>query len=274
MFRGLSTLARLTPAALAAPAVALCDEKSARGALADLIDKSEARRGDGTSLGPTMVRLAWHSAGTFCARTGTGGSDGGRMKYCPESAWGANAGLADVRAVVEKVAQDHGLSRADAYTLAGVVAVAHMGGPEVPWAAGRSDAADGSTSPPDGRLPDADKGSLGGTVAHLRAIFYRMGFDDRDIVALSGAHALGRCHEEASGYWGPWTFAETTFSNEYFRLLLGETWTLKTTHNGRKWKGPDQFEDSSGKLMMLPSDVALLWDKTFRSYLCGNQPVS
>ena len=114
MFRGLSTLARLTPAALAAPAVALCDEKSARGALADLIDKSEARRGDGTSLGPTMVRLAWHSAGTFCKQTGTGGSDGGRMKYCPESAWGANAGLADVRAVVEKVAQDHGLSRADA----------------------------------------------------------------------------------------------------------------------------------------------------------------
>ena len=102
MFRGLSTLARLTPAALA-PAVALCDEKSARGALADLIDKSEARRGDGTSLGPTMVRLAWHSAGTFCAKTGTGGSDGGRMKYCPESAWGANAGLADVRKVVEKV---------------------------------------------------------------------------------------------------------------------------------------------------------------------------
>ena len=77
MFRGISTLARLTPAALAAPAVALCDEKSARGALADLIDKSEARRGDGTSLGPTMVRLAWHSAGTFCAKTGTGGSDAG-----------------------------------------------------------------------------------------------------------------------------------------------------------------------------------------------------
>ena len=137
----------------------------------------------------------------------------------------------------------------------------------MPWTAGRSDAADGSTSPPDGRLPDADKGSLGGTVAHLRAIFYRMGFDDRDIVALSGAHALGRCHEEASGYWGPWTFAETTFSNEYFRLLLAETWTLKTTHNGRTWKGPDQFEDSSGKLMMLPSDIALCWDKTFRAYV-------
>ena len=142
-----------------------------------------------------------------------------------------------------------------------------MGGPEVPWAAGRSDAADGSTSPPDGRLPDADKGTLKGTVQHLRDIFHRMGFDDKDIVALSGAHALGRCHETASGYWGPWTFAETTFSNEYFRLLLEETWTLKTTHNGRAWTGPDQFEDPSGKLMMLPSDVALLWDKEFRKHV-------
>jgi catalase (peroxidase I) len=47
-----------------------------------------------------------------------------------------------------------------------------------------------------------------------------IGFDDREIVALSGAHALGRCHEDASGYWGPWTRAESTFSNEYFRLLV------------------------------------------------------
>jgi hypothetical protein len=34
-----------------------------------------------------------------------------------------------------------------------------------------------------------------------------MGFNDREIVALLGAHALGRCHEDRSGYWGPWTFA-------------------------------------------------------------------
>ena len=166
------------------------------------------------------------------------------MKYCPESAWGANAGLADVRAVVEKVAQDHA-------SMALARDALHAGGRGRRGAHGRPGSAVGRgpvrrggrlDEPPDGRLPDADKGSLGGTVAHLRAIFYRMGFDDRDIVALSGAHALGRCHEEASGYWGPWTFAETTFSNEYFRLLLEETWTLKTTHNGRKWKGPDQFE--------------------------------
>ena len=33
----------------------------------------------------------------------------------------------------------------------------------------------------------------------------------REIVALSGAHALGRCHAEASGYVGPWTPTPTTF---------------------------------------------------------------
>jgi hypothetical protein len=36
-----------------------------------------------------------------------------------------------------------------------------------------------------------------------------MGFNDREIVALLGAHALGRCHTDRSGYWGPWTFAGT-----------------------------------------------------------------
>ena len=60
----------------------------------------------------------------------------------------------------------------------------------------------GATSPPDGRLPDADKGSKKATISHLRDIFYRMGFNDKEIVALSGAHALGRCHTDASGYWG------------------------------------------------------------------------
>lgn len=46
-----------------------------------------------------------------------------------------------------------------------------------------------------------------------------MGFNDQEIVALSGAHALGRCHTDRSGFEGPWQFSPTTFSNEYFRLL-------------------------------------------------------
>jgi cytochrome c peroxidase len=53
-----------------------------------------------------------------------------------------------------------------------------------------------------------------------------MGFNDQEIVALSGAHAMGRCQENASGYWGPWSNAgKNTFSNEYLRLLIEERWS-------------------------------------------------
>jgi cytochrome c peroxidase len=67
----------------------------------------------------------------------------------------------------------------------------------------------------DGRLPDASQGH-----DHLRQIFYRMGFNDQEIVALSGAHALGRCHTDRSGFDGPWTFSPTTFTNDYYNLLV------------------------------------------------------
>ena len=56
-------------------------------------------------------------------------------------------------------------------------------------------------------------------------------------------------------------------SNEYFRLLLEERWTPKTTHNGKPWTGPPQFEDSTGKLMMLPSDMILVEDPKFKKYV-------
>lgn len=96
----------------------------------------------------------------------------------------------------------------------------------------RQDADDGSKIVPDGRLPDANQGA-----AHIRDVFGRMGFNDEEMVALLGAHALGRCHLDNSGYWGPWTRAETTMSNEYFKLLLTEKWTPKKTHKGKPWKG-------------------------------------
>ena len=60
------------------------------------------------------------------------------------------------------------------------------------------------------------------SASHLREIFGRMGFNDQEIVALSGAHALGRCHATASGYVGPWTPTPTTFNNLYFSLLKGK----------------------------------------------------
>ncbi|PNH00853.1 putative heme-binding peroxidase, partial [Tetrabaena socialis] len=91
--------------------------------------------------------------------------------------------------------------------------------PTIAWRSGRTDAPDGSKIVPDGRLPDAKQGAK-----HLRDIFYRMGFEDRDIVALSGAHTLGRCHTDRSGFLGPWTNAPTTFSNLYFQELLNNKW--------------------------------------------------
>ncbi len=91
--------------------------------------------------------------------------------------------------------------------------------------------------------------------------FNRMGFNDQEIVALCGAHALGRCHTDRSGYLGPWTYTPTRFSNQYFVLLVSEKWTKKI------WTGPEQYENPDGDLMMLPSDMALLWDPEFAKYV-------
>lgn len=120
------------------------------------------------------------------------------------------------------------ISYSDLWIIAGVVAIQEMQGPTIPWRPGRQDN-DMSACTPDGRLPDATQGSK-----HLRDIFGRMGFDDQEIVALSGAHALGRCHPDRSGFEGPWTFSPTTLTNDYFRLLLEEKWYP------RKWDGPKQ----------------------------------
>ena len=46
-----------------------------------------------------------------------------------------------------------------------------------------------------------------------------MGFGDQEIVALSGAHAVGECHINYSGYAGPWTTTPNIFNNMYFVFL-------------------------------------------------------
>ena len=47
-----------------------------------------------------------------------------------------------------------------------------------------------------------------------------MGFNDRDIVALSGAHTLGRCHLQRSGFDGPWTRNPLKFDNAVSGLAI------------------------------------------------------
>mmetsp|Transcript_24286 Transcript_24286/g.79225 ORF Transcript_24286/g.79225 Transcript_24286/m.79225 type:complete len:331 (+) Transcript_24286:41-1033(+) len=236
------------------------DYSKVRDAVKAILDEDDY---DDGSIGPILVRLAWHASGTYDAKTKTGGSDGATMRFTPEAAFGANAGLAEARKRLEPIkAQFPGLTYADLWILASIVAIEEMGGPKIPFRPGRRDQISGEWCPPDGRLPDADKGTKPATIGHVRDIFYRMGFNDQEIVALFGAHALGRCHTDRSGYTGPWTRAPTTFSNEYYRLLLESKWVPKS------WKGPKQFENEDGKdLMMLPTDLALIEDFHFRKWV-------
>lgn len=211
---------------------------------------------DDGSYGPVLLRLAWHASGTYDKLTNTGGSNGATMRFAPEGDHGANAGLKAARDFLEPVKEAFPwITYSDLWILAGVCAIQEMQGPKIPYRAGRTDR-DVSFCTPDGRLPDASKDR-----SHIRAIFGRMGFDDRAMVALSGAHALGRCHTDRSGYDGPWTFSPTTLTNDYFKLLLEEKWAYK------KWNGPKQFEDVKTKsLMMLPTDMELVKDKSFKQY--------
>jgi cytochrome c peroxidase len=212
---------------------------------------------DDGSYGPLFIRLAWHAAGTFDKKDGSGGSSGATMRFLSESGHGANAGLAIARERLEKVkAKYPGLSYADLWTLAGCVAIESMGGPKIAWRPGRTDHAGPKSPVPDGRLPDASQGQ-----GHVRDVFYRMGFNDQEIVALIGAHAVGRCHTDRSGYEGPWTNSPTTISNDFYVQLLGKKWTE------RKWNGPKQYEDESKKLMMTPADLAFIQDPELKKWV-------
>lgn len=225
-------------------------------AVYDAIAKQLAEQDDydDGSYGPVLLRLAWHASGTYDKETGTGGSNGATMRFAPESDHGANAGLKAARNFLEPVKEQFPwITYSDLWTLGGVTAIQEMQGPAVAWRPGRQDR-DVAFCTPDGRLPDASKEQK-----HLRDIFYRMGFDDREIVALAGAHALGRCHVDRSGFDGPWTFSPTVLTNDYFKLLLEEKW------GWRKWDGPKQYSDkATGTLMMLPADMALIKDKSFK----------
>ncbi|KAL3377874.1 hypothetical protein AABB24_003998 [Solanum stoloniferum] len=187
---------------------------------------------------PIMLRLAWHDAGTYDATTRTGGPDGS-IRNEVEYKHGANSGLKIAIDLCEEIKARHPkITYADLYQLAGVVAVEVTGGPTIDFVPGRKDSL---SSPEEGRLPDAKQGP-----PHLRGVFYRMGLSDKDIVALSGGHTLGRAHPERSGFEGPWTKEPLKFDNSYFVELLKE---------------------DSEDLLKLPTDKALVEDPQFRPYV-------
>ncbi|KAI3728951.1 hypothetical protein L6452_17596 [Arctium lappa] len=185
-----------------------------------------------------MLRLAWHDAGTYDVNTKTGGPNGS-IRTEEEYSHGSNNGLKIAIDFCEEIKSKHPrITYADLYQLAGVVAVEVTGGPTVDFVPGRKDS---KISPKEGRLPNATKGA-----PHLRDVFYRMGLSDKDIVALSGGHTLGKAHADRSGFDGPWTREPLKFDNSYFvELLKGE----------------------SEGLLKLPTDIALLDDPAFRHYV-------
>ncbi|TPX06850.1 uncharacterized protein E0L32_002346 [Thyridium curvatum] len=236
------------------------DFEAVRKSVIDLLKQPDY---DDGSAGPVLVRLAWHSAGTYDVETDTGGSNGAGMRYEAEGGDPANAGLQNARLFLEPVKRQHPwITYSDLWTLAGVTAIRAMGGPEVSWRPGRTDYVDDSKLPPRGRLPDAAQGA-----AHIRAVFYRMGFGDREIVALSGAHNLGRCHAGNSGFEGKWVNNPTRFSNQYFRLLLSEEWTEKTVPESGALQFASVDPVTEEELMMLPTDIALTTDPEFAKYV-------
>ncbi|KAJ3275836.1 hypothetical protein HDV01_006702 [Terramyces sp. JEL0728] len=217
--------------------------------------------------GPILVRLAWHDAGTYDASSGNGGPHA-TMRFNPVGNYSANNGLSIARALLDPIKASHpSISFADlwSYAAAGikyliVVAITNSGGPVISFRPGRNDAVDNTDSlTPDGRLPNADLGA-----AHLRSIFYRMGLNDQEIVILAGAHNLGNCHMNNSGYAGPWTSSPNTFGNEFYVRLNTDFFT--NYKNVTLSSGKSQFNDSSNA-MMLPTDVSLIQDSTFQGFV-------
>ena len=196
---------------------------------------------DSTPCMPIMVRIGWHDAGTYNVHDDTGGANAS-IRFAPESGHGANNGLEVARNLLDPIKKQFPeISHADLYQLASVHAIEYSGGPKIPFRMGRVDATEADCTP-DGRLPDATK-----RMGHLRDVFYRMGLNDKEITVLSGAHTLGRCHQDRSGFDGPWTKVPIVFDNSYFVEILKE--------------------DPDPDLLRLTSDLALL-DEPETKALC------
>ena len=189
-----------------------------------------------------MVRFAFHDAGTFDAGAGTGGANGS-IRGTPELHFAPNVGLQRAKELLDEVhialaRAGESMTFADLYQLAGVVALQRCGGPAVPFRVGRVDVPQEDFQD---RLPFPSM-----SLRQLKDTFARMGFDDRELVLLSGAHTIGRAHERNIGLEGAWTQGELVFDNEYYRNLL---------------------QPQKGGLIKLASDSVLVSDESTRKWV-------
>ena len=184
------------------------------------------------SYGPLMIRLAWHSAGTYRTTDGRGGATSGTIRFAPLGSWPDNANLDKARRLLWPVKKKYGakISWADLMVLAGNVALETMGfktfgyaggredvwepekdvfwGPESEWLGDKRHAGDRELANPLGATqmgliyvnPEGPNGQPDPLAAakDIRTTFGRMAMDDEETVALiAGGHTLGKCHGAA-----------------------------------------------------------------------------
>jgi catalase-peroxidase len=183
--------------------------------------------------GGLMIRLAWHSAGTYRATDGRGGSSSGTIRFAPLNSWPDNANLDKARRLLWPIKQKYGqkISWADLMILTGNVALESMGfktlgfaggrqdvwepesdidwGPESQWLADQRFAADRKLMNPLGATqmgliyvnPEGPNGKPDPLAAakDIRTTFARMAMNDEETVALiAGGHTLGKTHGAAN----------------------------------------------------------------------------
>jgi len=180
-----------------------------------------------TAFAPLLLRLAFHSAGTFDAATNTGGSNGGTLRFPEELADPENACIDAASVAVEAMQASRAdyITVADAQVLAAYVALRAMDFPAMEhlnFSGGRFD------SPwlqiYRNRLPSTEENSV------LSVFVERMGMTPQEATALvGGAHNFGTAHVHCSGYHGSWTSQPTTWTvdelgSEFFRNLINDEW--------------------------------------------------
>jgi catalase-peroxidase len=179
--------------------------------------------------GPLLIRMAWHSAGTYRTGDGRGGAGSGGQRFAPLNSWPDNVNLDKARRLLWPVKQKYGrkISWADLMILAGNVALESMGfrtfgfgggredvwepekdiywGPESKWLDDKRYSGDRNLENPLAAVqmgliyvnPEGPNGNPDPIAAarDIRATFARMAMNDEETVALiAGGHTFGKTH--------------------------------------------------------------------------------
>ena len=183
--------------------------------------------------GPLMIRLAWHSAGTYRVTDGRGGAASGIIRLAPVASWPDNANLDKARRLLWPIKQKYGkkISWADLMILTGNCALESMGfktfgfaggrvdafepdseiywGPETKWMDDKRHTGDRKLEQPLGATqmgliyvnpegPNAKPDPMA-AAKDIRETFGRMAMNDEETVALiAGGHTLGKAHGAAN----------------------------------------------------------------------------